>query len=168
MCAKRCPTQHLVWYIEIIIMEQTYTQINNFPETIDNSFWKCEIVQTFHNKIKDILEKTDAQYRPEEISFVLSNLENRNHYLFILEIKSVIYWCRRKKQNISIKHFKKLLELKLKEYKNLPKQNLIKVLTISRCLNFLVTLHCKQTSVTVYGFTIVHILSISNFKYERK
>ena len=50
-------------------------------------FWKCEI--------KDMLEKTDAQYRPEEMSFILGNLENRNHYLFILEIKSFIYWCRR-------------------------------------------------------------------------
>ena len=42
-----------------------------------------------------MLEKTDAQYRPEEMSFILGNLENRNHYLFILEIKSFIYWCRR-------------------------------------------------------------------------
>jgi len=86
---------------------------------MDHLFWKCEIVQIFHNKIKDILEKTDAQYRPEEMSFVLGNLENRNHYLFILEIKSFIYCCRRKKQNLSIKLF--LLELKLKVYKNLPK-----------------------------------------------
>jgi len=68
------------------------TFCNNFPETIDHLFWKCEIVQIFHNKIKDILEKTDAQYRPEEMSFILGNLENRNHYLFILEIKSFIYW----------------------------------------------------------------------------
>ena len=55
------------------------------------------------------------------MSFILGNLENRNHYLFILEIKSFIYWCRRKKQNLSINLYKKLLELKLKVYKNLPK-----------------------------------------------
>ena len=84
-------TNNFLYKIKILNFEKC-TFCNNFPETIDHLFWKCEIVQIFHNKIKDILEKTDAQYRPEEMSFVLGNLENRNHYLFILEIKSFIYW----------------------------------------------------------------------------
>ena len=47
---------------------------------------------------------------------VLSALWKKDVYLI-----STKYWCRRKKQNLSIKLFKKLLELKLKVYKNLPK-----------------------------------------------
>ena len=84
-------TNNFLYKIKILNFEKC-TFCNNFPETIDHLFWKCETVQIFHNKIKDILEKTDAQCRPEEMSFVLGNLENRNHYLFILEIKSFIYW----------------------------------------------------------------------------
>jgi len=105
-------TNNFLYKIKILNSEKC-TFCNNFRETIDHLFWKCEI--------KDMLEKTDAQYRPKEMSFILGILENRNHYLFILEIKSFIYWCRRTKQNLSIKLFKQLLELKLKVYKNLPK-----------------------------------------------
>ena len=75
-------------YINKILNSEKCTLCNNLSETIDNLFWKCEIVQIFHNKIKDILEKTDAQYSPEEMSFSLGSLENHN--LFILEIKSII------------------------------------------------------------------------------
>jgi len=113
-------TNNFLYKIKILNSEKC-TFCNDFPETIDHLFWKWEIVQILHNKIKDILEKTDAQYRPEEMSFILGNLENRKHYLFILEIKRFIYWCRRKKQHLSINLFKKLLELKLKVHKNLPK-----------------------------------------------
>ena len=113
-------TNNFLYKIKILNSEKC-TFCNNFPETIDHLFWKCETVQIFHNKIKDILEKTDAQCRPEEMSFVLGNLENRNHYLFIIEIKSFIYWCRRKKQN---NIFFKVIEIEIKSIQK-PTKNRI-------------------------------------------
>jgi len=86
----------------------------NDKETTDHLFWHCEVIQLFIEQLKPLL--LNSIFHPTKQTLLLGDIDDMERNLLYLEIKTVIYHCKRKTLPLSVSHFIAVLKHKLSIY----------------------------------------------------